>query len=99
VHTTNVSGFTGEIVAMLAGGIIAAWVGAGTLARIPKHHMVLVIALLLIGIAILLALETVFAGATHLVLPPIIFCVLRQHSRPALSSAVSAACSASPELS
>ena len=69
VRTTNISDFTNEIVAMLLGGIIAAWVGAGVLSRIPKHRMVLVIAVLLIGIAALLLFEVNFAGATHFALP------------------------------
>ena len=69
VHATNISDFTGEILAMLGGGIIAAWVGASVLSRIPKHRMVAVIAVLLVGIAALLVLETVFAGATHFALP------------------------------
>ena len=69
VHATNISAFTGEILAMLGGGIIAAWVGAGGLSRIPKNRMVAVIAVLLVGIAVLLVLETVLAGATHFALP------------------------------
>src|SRR5438128_1322422 len=39
VHETNVSSYTLEIIAMLGGGIIAAWIGAGLLARIPKNRV------------------------------------------------------------
>ncbi|CAN0500270.1 unnamed protein product, partial [Phaeothamnion confervicola] len=69
VHTTNVASFSVEIVGMLVGGIAAAWIGAGALARIPKQRVIPLIGVLLIAIAALLVLETVFAGATHLTLP------------------------------
>ena len=36
VHTTNVTAFGVEIATMLAGGIVAAWIGAAYLSRIPK---------------------------------------------------------------
>lgn len=54
---------------MLVGGIAAAWIGAGALARIPKQRVIPLIGVLLIAIAALLVLETVFAGATNLTLP------------------------------
>jgi len=69
-HDTHVTDFAPEIAAMVAGGIFAAWIGAAALLRIPKHRLVLVIAVLLIGVAGLLVLETVFAGSMHLALPP-----------------------------
>jgi uncharacterized membrane protein YfcA len=52
-----------EIAGMLMGGIVAAWVGASVLSRIPKTRIMGVIALLLIGSAALLAAETVISGA------------------------------------
>jgi len=58
-----------EIVAMLAGGVMAAWIGAGALARIPKRRIVAIIALLLAAIAMLLVVETIFAGSTAVALP------------------------------
>jgi uncharacterized membrane protein YfcA len=64
----SVTGFTLEIVAMIAGGTIAAWVGAGLLARIPKNRVLATIALLLIAIAGLLILETYYAESTALAL-------------------------------
>jgi len=64
--TTN---FTTEIVAMLAGGILAAWIGAGVLARIPSSRIVGIMAALLVAIAVLLVLETMFAGSTGMALP------------------------------
>lgn len=69
VHTTNVANFSVEIVGMLLGGIAAAWIGAGALSRIPKQRVIPLIGGLLVAIAALLVLETVFAGATHLTLP------------------------------
>lgn len=69
VHTTNVTNFTVEIVGMLMGGIAAAWVGAGVLSRISKQRVIPLIGGLLVAIAALLVLETVFAGASHLTLP------------------------------
>jgi uncharacterized membrane protein YfcA len=61
--------FTLEIVAMLAGGVLAAWVGAKALVAIPKARVSPVMAVLLIALAALLILETIFAGITTLVLP------------------------------
>jgi uncharacterized membrane protein YfcA len=65
----SASGFTIEIFAMIAGGVLAAWVGAGLLARIPKDRVLAVIAFLLIAIAGLLVCETYYAGSTALALP------------------------------
>jgi uncharacterized membrane protein YfcA len=67
-HDTHVADFVPEIGAMIAGGVFAAWIGAGALLRIPKERLVKVIAVLLVGIAVLLVAETVFAGSTHLAL-------------------------------
>jgi uncharacterized membrane protein YfcA len=69
VHTTNVTGYGIEIVGMLAGGMAAAWVGAGVLSRMPKHRTIAVIGILLIAIAALLILETLLTGVTDLGLP------------------------------
>jgi uncharacterized protein len=62
VHATNVSNYTVEISGMIAGGIVTAWIGAGILSRIPKHRIIPIIAGLLIAIAILIVVETTFAG-------------------------------------
>jgi uncharacterized protein len=70
IHETHVASYTSEVVAMLVGGIAAAWVGAGLLSRIPKDRVMLVIASLLAAIAVLLMIETRFAGSTALALPP-----------------------------
>ena len=61
--------FRFEIVAMIGSGVLAAWVGAGVLSRIPKHRMMSILAALLIAIAALLVIETIFQGATTLQLP------------------------------
>src|SRR5499433_397887 len=58
VHATSVTDYKVEIGGMLAGGIIAAWLGAGYLPRIPKSKIMGVIAVLLLGTAGLLAVET-----------------------------------------
>jgi uncharacterized membrane protein YfcA len=62
LHTVNVGDFALEIVAMLAGGILAAWFGAAYLSRIPKAQIMTVIAILLLAIAVLLAGETLVSG-------------------------------------
>ncbi len=87
VHATNVTSYGVEIVGMLAGGIVAAWVGAGVLSRMPKHRIMAVIGVLLIAIAALLVLETVFTGPPALTLPPIRCCVRSQRSRQVCLSA------------
>lgn len=69
IHSTDVSAFSVEIVAMLAGGAIAAWIGAGLLARIPKRRIIAIIAALLVAIAALLVFESFFAGVTDFVFP------------------------------
>lgn len=70
IHDTHVASYTLEVVAMRIGGIAAAWVGAGLLSRIPKDRVMLVIATPLAAVAILLVVETSFAGSTALALPP-----------------------------
>ena len=62
--------YTSVMVAMLAGGIVAAWIGAASLVRIPKNRIIAIIAALLVAIAGLLVLETALVGSTHFVLPP-----------------------------
>jgi uncharacterized membrane protein YfcA len=64
VHTTSVSDYKVEIAGMLAAGIVAAWLGAGYLSRIPKNRIMGVIAVLLLSTAALLAVETMVSGTT-----------------------------------
>jgi uncharacterized membrane protein YfcA len=47
--STNAYDFRIEIAGMLIGGVIAAWIGAGYLKRIPKARMMSVIAVLLLA--------------------------------------------------
>jgi uncharacterized protein len=61
--STNVAGYRVEILGMLTGGVIAAWIGAGVLARIPKARIMPVIAILLLVTAALLASETLLHDA------------------------------------
>jgi uncharacterized membrane protein YfcA len=61
--------FQVEILAMLAGGVLAAWFGAKAIAAIPKARVRPLMAILLIALSALLVLETAFAGITTLVLP------------------------------
>jgi uncharacterized protein len=65
----GIADFKIEILAMLVGGVLAAWMGAKALIAIPKARVRAMMAVLLIGLAVLLILETVFAGVTGLVLP------------------------------
>lgn len=69
VHATNVTSYGVEIAGMLVGGVAAAWVGAGVLSRMPRQRIMSVIGTLLIAIAALLVLETMFTGAPALTLP------------------------------
>ena len=61
--------FQVEILAMLAGGVLAAWFGAKAIVAIPKARVRPLMAILLIALSGLLILETAFAGITTLVLP------------------------------
>lgn len=63
LHTVNLADHSVEIMGMLAGGVVAAWFGAGLLERIPKARIMGVIAGLLLAIAVLLAAETLWQGA------------------------------------
>jgi uncharacterized membrane protein YfcA len=53
----NLDGLMPVIVAMGAGGVTAAWVGVGVVARIPKDLVQTIIAIALLAIALLLAVE------------------------------------------
>ncbi len=63
VHTTNVGDYRAEIAGLLAGGMVAAWFGAGYLKHIPKPRMMAVIAVLLLATAGLLAVEALVSGS------------------------------------
>jgi uncharacterized protein len=62
LHSTNIAAYHVEILGMLLGGIVAAWIGASYLSRIPKTRIMGVIAVLLLATAALLAVETVISG-------------------------------------
>jgi uncharacterized membrane protein YfcA len=64
LHTVNMADHRVEILGMLAGGIAAAWFGAAYLSRIPKTRIMGVIAVLLLGVAALLAVETMISSAS-----------------------------------
>lgn len=70
VQTTHVADFRVEVAGLLAGGIVAAWLGAGYLRHIPKARMMGVIAMLLLATAGLLAVETLVSGSTWAPLAP-----------------------------
>jgi uncharacterized protein len=57
IPETQISALIPEIVAMSVAGVIAAWVGAGVLGRIPRDRMLPVIAILLALVAALLTAE------------------------------------------
>lgn len=63
LHTVNLADHAVEIFGMMAGGIVAAWFGAGLLKRIPKNRIMGVVAGLLLATAILLAAESLLHGA------------------------------------
>ncbi|MFZ0848762.1 MAG: sulfite exporter TauE/SafE family protein [Hyphomicrobiaceae bacterium] len=68
--STNTNVYTVEISCLLVGGVIAAWIGAGLLARIPKANIMSVIAALLLATAGLLAAEAMWSGADWSALAP-----------------------------
>lgn len=70
VSDTSVSSLRVEIAGMVLGGIVAAWISAGALLRLPKQRVIMVIGVMLLAIAGLLVLETVFAGTSAIRLPP-----------------------------
>ena len=65
----DVSSFGVEILSMLIGGMVAAWIGAGFLEQIPKLHIMSVIALLLAATAGLLATEALLSGVAWSAIP------------------------------
>jgi uncharacterized membrane protein YfcA len=65
----DISGIRAEILSMLIGGMVAAWIGAGFLSRIPKASIMGVIALLLAATAGLLAAEALLSGVSWSALP------------------------------
>jgi uncharacterized protein len=62
MHAVNLADYRVEIIGMLAGGVAAAWFGATYLSRIPKTRIMGIIAVLLLGTAALLAVETMVSG-------------------------------------
>ncbi len=62
IQTVDLGGHATEIIGMLAGGVVAAWFGAGYLKSIPKTHIMGVIAVLLLVTAFLLAAEALTQG-------------------------------------
>lgn len=69
MNATNVLDFHVEILGMVLGGVVAAWVGASLLARIPKTRITGIIAFLLLVTAGLLVFETLATGAGWALLP------------------------------
>lgn len=69
VDAAAVSTYQSEITAMIVSGVLAAWLGAGVLSRVPKNRVSAILAALLIAISALLLVETAFQGTTVLQLP------------------------------
>lgn len=65
----NIASYGHVILAMVAGGMISAWLGAGYLNRIPKERISAVIAVLLLFVAALLAFEATFTFTDNAALP------------------------------
>ena len=57
------------LASMIAGGMIAAWVGAGMLSRIPPERLMTIISALLLVVAVLLVAEAGLSSETPLALP------------------------------
>ena len=64
LQAANLEEHSVEIFGLMARGIVAAWYGASFLSRIPKKHIMGVIAVLLLATAMLLTGETVVSGAS-----------------------------------
>jgi len=64
LQAANLADHIAEIIGMLAGGVVAAWFGASALSRIPKTHIMGVIAALLLGTAAMLSLEASISDVT-----------------------------------
>jgi uncharacterized protein len=61
--------FGDVVLSIIAGGTIAAWIGAGWLSRVEPNRLMVIISTLLIVVAAMLLAEVVFAD-TQLVRPP-----------------------------
>jgi len=59
-ETSGLQPYAPIIVAMITGGMVSAWIGAGLLTAIPKHHVSKIVAALLLLVATVLALEAAF---------------------------------------
>ncbi len=57
------------VTSMIVGGMIAAWIGAGMLSRIPPERLMAIIAGLLLVVAVLLVAEAGFSAETPFELP------------------------------
>jgi len=68
LQAANIAEHIAEIIGMLTGGVVAAWLGASALSRIPKTRITTVIAVLLLGVAALLAVENFISDAGWAVL-------------------------------
>ena len=64
-----VSAYADVVAAMVIGGVVAAWFGAGALARVPANRLMKIIAALLLIVAAMLVAEAAYAGGTQLTLP------------------------------
>ena len=67
--TTTVSSHAWEVVAMTCGGVVAGWLGAGVVSRIPRHRLIAAISVLLLAVAVLLVLETMLTEHTLVTWP------------------------------
>jgi uncharacterized protein len=67
---TQIIQFLPEIMAMSLAGVMAAWIGADVLSRIPKHRILPVLAALLAVIAALLVVEAILHGRAGMSLVP-----------------------------
>lgn len=67
--TTRMASYLWEIAAMTVGGVVAGWMGANLVTRIPRSRLIVIISALLGAVAVLLVVKTVFKDHTSFTLP------------------------------
>ena len=65
----DLASYADVLASMIAGGVLAAWVGAGALSRIPADRLMQIIAGLLLVVAVMLFAEATYTGDMPFTLP------------------------------
>lgn len=66
---TALSAYTDVVASMVIGGVIAAWIGARLLSRVPPSRLMSIISALLLIVALMLLAEAVYTGGAIVTLP------------------------------